>query len=85
MANSMGKFPDFEHHITLTDDGIIIAPPVRQVPIARHASVEKEVEQMVTDDIWEGVTRSSAWALNLFTVPNHPQSNSKVEVFNCCI
>uniref|UniRef100_A0A915K4V3 Uncharacterized protein n=1 Tax=Romanomermis culicivorax TaxID=13658 RepID=A0A915K4V3_ROMCU len=53
MANGMGKFPDFMHRITLTDDAIPVAPPVRQVPIARRAAVEKEVEKMVTDNIWE--------------------------------
>uniref|UniRef100_A0A915J069 Reverse transcriptase domain-containing protein n=1 Tax=Romanomermis culicivorax TaxID=13658 RepID=A0A915J069_ROMCU len=49
----------------LTDDAIPVAQPVRQVWIACRAAVEKEVEQMVNDDIWEGVTTSSAWALNL--------------------
>uniref|UniRef100_A0A915KMT1 Uncharacterized protein n=1 Tax=Romanomermis culicivorax TaxID=13658 RepID=A0A915KMT1_ROMCU len=74
-ANSIGKFPDLEHHIMLTDNAIPIAQPVRQVPIARSAAVEKEVEQMVTDDIWERVTMSSAWALNLVMVlkPAAPQ------------
>uniref|UniRef100_A0A915KU89 Reverse transcriptase RNase H-like domain-containing protein n=1 Tax=Romanomermis culicivorax TaxID=13658 RepID=A0A915KU89_ROMCU len=52
-ADGMGKFPDFEHGITLTDDAIPVTRPVRQVPIARCAEVEKEVEQMVTNDIWE--------------------------------
>uniref|UniRef100_A0A915J364 Uncharacterized protein n=1 Tax=Romanomermis culicivorax TaxID=13658 RepID=A0A915J364_ROMCU len=52
-ANGMGKFPDFEHHIMLTEDAIPVAGSVRQVPITHCAAVEKEVEQMVTDDIWE--------------------------------
>uniref|UniRef100_A0A915KX33 Uncharacterized protein n=1 Tax=Romanomermis culicivorax TaxID=13658 RepID=A0A915KX33_ROMCU len=51
---------NLEHHITLTDDAIPIARPVRQVPIAHHAAVEKEVKQMITNDIWEQVTSSSA-------------------------
>uniref|UniRef100_A0A915I6T5 Uncharacterized protein n=1 Tax=Romanomermis culicivorax TaxID=13658 RepID=A0A915I6T5_ROMCU len=53
MADGIAKFPDFEHRITLMDSTIPIAQPVRQVQIARHAAVEKEVEQMVIDDIWE--------------------------------
>uniref|UniRef100_A0A915ITT7 Uncharacterized protein n=1 Tax=Romanomermis culicivorax TaxID=13658 RepID=A0A915ITT7_ROMCU len=52
-ADGMGKFPDFKHGITLTDDAIPLARPVRQVPITCCAAVEKEVEQMVTDAIWE--------------------------------
>uniref|UniRef100_A0A915L1R6 Gag protein n=1 Tax=Romanomermis culicivorax TaxID=13658 RepID=A0A915L1R6_ROMCU len=42
-----------EHRIMLMDNAIPIARPVRQVPIAHRAAVEKEVEQMVIDDIWE--------------------------------
>uniref|UniRef100_A0A915JPV9 Reverse transcriptase/retrotransposon-derived protein RNase H-like domain-containing protein n=1 Tax=Romanomermis culicivorax TaxID=13658 RepID=A0A915JPV9_ROMCU len=53
MAKGMEKFPDFEHPIMLMDDAIPIAQQVRQVLITRHAAVEKEVKQMVTDDIWE--------------------------------
>uniref|UniRef100_A0A915JA47 Uncharacterized protein n=1 Tax=Romanomermis culicivorax TaxID=13658 RepID=A0A915JA47_ROMCU len=51
MTDGIGKFPDFEHCITLTNDAIPIARPVRQVPITRRAAVEKEVKQMVTDHI----------------------------------
>uniref|UniRef100_A0A915HI03 Peptidase A2 domain-containing protein n=1 Tax=Romanomermis culicivorax TaxID=13658 RepID=A0A915HI03_ROMCU len=43
-ADGMGKFLDFEHCIMLMDDAIPVARPVRQVPMARHAAVEKEVE-----------------------------------------
>uniref|UniRef100_A0A915JX91 Uncharacterized protein n=1 Tax=Romanomermis culicivorax TaxID=13658 RepID=A0A915JX91_ROMCU len=53
MVNDMGKFPDFQHGIMLTDNAIPIARPVRQMQITRCAAVEKEVEQMVIDDIWE--------------------------------
>uniref|UniRef100_A0A915HED4 Uncharacterized protein n=1 Tax=Romanomermis culicivorax TaxID=13658 RepID=A0A915HED4_ROMCU len=53
MADGMGMFPDLEHCIMLMDDAIAIARPVREVRLTRHATVEKEVEQMVTDDIWE--------------------------------
>uniref|UniRef100_A0A915L7M5 Uncharacterized protein n=1 Tax=Romanomermis culicivorax TaxID=13658 RepID=A0A915L7M5_ROMCU len=68
-ADGMGKFPDFKHRIMLSDDATHIAQPVRQVPIARCAAVEKEVKQMVTNDIWERVTMFSTLALNLVTVP----------------
>uniref|UniRef100_A0A915IGN1 Reverse transcriptase RNase H-like domain-containing protein n=1 Tax=Romanomermis culicivorax TaxID=13658 RepID=A0A915IGN1_ROMCU len=53
----------------LSEDATHIAQPVRQVPIARCAAVEKEVKQMVTNDIWERVTMFSTLALNLVTVP----------------
>uniref|UniRef100_A0A915KZB3 Uncharacterized protein n=1 Tax=Romanomermis culicivorax TaxID=13658 RepID=A0A915KZB3_ROMCU len=53
MADSMEKFPDFEHCIMPTHDAIPIARPIRQVLITHPAAVEKELEQMLIDDIWE--------------------------------
>uniref|UniRef100_A0A915KJQ4 Peptidase A2 domain-containing protein n=1 Tax=Romanomermis culicivorax TaxID=13658 RepID=A0A915KJQ4_ROMCU len=52
-ADCMGKLPDFEHRITLTEDAVPVVGPVRQVPITRCGAVEKEVKQMVTKEIWD--------------------------------
>lgn len=67
--DGIGRFPDFEHRIVVTENAVPVARNPRPIPIAYRKAVEAEIAQMVNDDVWERVDTPCAWALNLVTVP----------------
>ena len=67
-AEGIGEFKDFQHSITLSDDAKPQASKLRSVPLSRRENVNKEVENMVNDGIWEKIDKSS-WAHPMVSVP----------------
>lgn len=52
-ADGIGVFPDFQHVITVSDDAKPRVVKLRPVPLARRQAVEKKIEYMAQQGIWE--------------------------------
>ena len=68
----IGKFKDYEYHITLEDNAKPVTHPPRKIPLALQSMLDKELDEMVEQGIITPVNGPSAWvnALLIHEKPN---------------
>ena len=47
--HGVGKFKDYQYHIILEDNAEPVIHPSRQIPLALHPKLDKELDEMVAN------------------------------------